>query len=1025
MANYKYDLNEIYKATNNGLDIILKYYPEAQKNGRFVNFKIRDENTASACICPAQKSPSGNAFIKDFGGRNYQPIDLVMEHENLEFLDALKFIANDFKIPGLTSQFSKAKYKEKLAPKNAKLNSHTFDFKDQLTEYELKNIGAFVTQEQCDQYSLKTVNSYTKVKIFKPGSKKYEQYGDKKIIQTTLSTESYPIYVFDLKKWQKIYKPLNEDKRFRFAYAGDKPTNFVFGLSQLQKEYEQLQKQYKIDSQEAIKGGFPLGKDKEDYRVEKVIICGGDRDAFNAISLGYFAVWLNSETAKLPYEVYKQLKKYAKEILYCGDIDDTGFSETKKLAKQYIDIKIIRLPEWLKNYTYRKKPKKDLKDFVDTLANQKKDDEDDKALKYVKKQFDKLVKNALPFKFWFEKFDAKGKFKGWDISNEALIQFMEFEGFYKYKDEYSKEDYNYIKFIEDANKVKTNKIQKVSESDLEAHPVNYLKKTYQPISLINFTIRSPQIKAQKLNTLPIIDLKLSRNDKNTQRFYFKNGIATIKKDKITLDHYSESLDYQLFEDQIIDRNFKIPKKPPFKIFLNDKEEWDIEILDHNNDFLNFCINTARIHWRHTHEHQFLKREKVIINDKSLSSEEKDKALKKIQQEKLEYRLNHKFKIDEKNLTDKQIAEQKLVLINRIFAFGYLLHGYKVESKAWLVYAMDNRISENNDSNGGSGKSLVFLKALKVLQNIVAPPSSTLKKSEDTFSLSNVNDQTSTVIYNDLAKNFPFRSVYELVTEDFSVRIMHKGYKTIPFAHSPKLVVTTNFALYDDGSSNRRVLFSTFSDYYHAKSDLDDQSYEPKHDFTEDFFTEWDQKQWDDYHNFAFSSLQFYLNTNKKIDPPNTNIQKRNALQKIGSYDGFLDWADVYFENPNNRDVHLCKIDLYNSFKDYIGSTKLKPQKFKTKLQEYCKLKEWKFNPPRLDSVNDDGRIMKTVSYTNFEFVYIQTPGKDLTNYWNVPSDKQDVVDNVSGADPKPHDEDTGNTPPWEENNPNNIIDSIE
>ncbi len=1025
MANYKYDLNEIYKATDNGLDIILKYYPEAQKNGRFVNFKIRDENTASASICAPQKSPTGFAFIKDFGGRNYQPIDIVMERESLEFLDALKFIANEFKIPGLTSQFSKAKYKEKEAPKNAKINAHTFDFKDKLTEYELKNIGAFVTQDHCDTYNLKSVNAYDRVKKFKPGTKKYDQYGDKKVIQTTLSTESYPIYVFDQKKWQKIYKPLNEDKRFRFAYAGDKPTNYMFGLNQLKTEYDKLQEQFKIDSKKALAGGYPLGKTEEDYRIEKVIICGGDRDAFNAISLGYFAVWLNSETAKLPYELYKKLKEYAKEIYYCGDIDDTGFSETKKLAKQYIDIKIIRLPEWLKQYTYRGKPKKDLKDFVDTLANRKKDDDNDKALNYVKKQFDKLIKNALPFKFWFEKKDAKGKFKGWDISNKALIQFMEFEGFYKYKNEYSKDDYSYVKFIEDEYGQKTNKIKQVCESDLEAHPVKYLEKTYRPISLINFTIRSPQIKAQKLNTLPIIDLNLDRYTKDLQRFYFKNGIATISKDKISLQPYNESLDFQLFEHNIIDRNFKTSKKPPFRIFINDKEEWDIEILDKNNDFLNFCINTARIHWRHTHERQFLKREKIIVSDKSLSDDDKDKALKAIEKEKTEYRLNNKFKIDEKKLTDKQIAEQKLVLINRIFAFGYLLHGYKVDSKAWLVYAMDNRISNDNDSNGGSGKSLVFLKALKVLKNIVAPPASTLKKSEDTFSLSNVSDETSTVVYNDLAKNFPFRTVYELVTEDFNVRIMHKGYITIPFSKSPKLAVTTNFALYDDGSSNRRVLFSTFSDYYHAKSDLDDESYEPKDDFTEDFFTEWDQSQWDDYHNFAFSALQFYLNTHKKIDPPNTNIQKRNALQKIGSYDGFLDWAEVYFENAQNRDLHLCKIDLYNSFKDYIGSTKLKPQKFKSKLQDYCKVKGWKFNPPRLESVDDNGRIMKTVNYTNYEFIYIQTPGEALTNYWNVPSDKQDAVDNVSGADPKPHDNETDNTPPWEKDTPNNIIDDIE
>jgi hypothetical protein len=48
-------------------------------------------------------------------------------------------------------------------------------------------------------------------------------------------------------------------------------------------------------------------------------------------------------------------------------------------------------------------------------------------------------------------------------------------------------------------------------------------------------------------------------------------------------------------------------------------------------------------------------------------------------------------------------EQKLHLINKIYCIGYLLHTGIKYCKPWCVFAMDNKISETGESNGGSGK----------------------------------------------------------------------------------------------------------------------------------------------------------------------------------------------------------------------------------------------------------------------------------------------------------------------------------
>lgn len=91
----------ILSATNYGLDIILRYYPQAaEAMSRKKHFKLReDEKTASASI-----KLFGDCYIvKDFGsGKAQSCFDIVMEKERLNsFSDALTFICKAFAIPGL------------------------------------------------------------------------------------------------------------------------------------------------------------------------------------------------------------------------------------------------------------------------------------------------------------------------------------------------------------------------------------------------------------------------------------------------------------------------------------------------------------------------------------------------------------------------------------------------------------------------------------------------------------------------------------------------------------------------------------------------------------------------------------------------------------------------------------------------------------------------------------------------------------------------------------------------------------
>jgi hypothetical protein len=98
------------------------------------------------------------------------------------------------------------------------------------------------------------------------------------------------------------------------------------------------------------------------------------------------------------------------------------------------------------------------------------------------------------------------------------------------------------------------------------------------------------------------------------------------------------------------------------------------------------VNASRIHWR-----KELEKELDELPEKDAE----------------EYREKYRFAIDGPKLTEEEIMEQKLHLVNKIFSIGYLLHRHKTQSRAWAVFAMDNILGEEGESNGRSGKSFCY------------------------------------------------------------------------------------------------------------------------------------------------------------------------------------------------------------------------------------------------------------------------------------------------------------------------------
>jgi hypothetical protein len=80
--------DDLYEKTNNGLNIIYYFYPQAREcvEGHAKHFKLRtDERTPSATV----KQISGIWKVTDFGdaGRAISPVDICMQEKNLSFTE--------------------------------------------------------------------------------------------------------------------------------------------------------------------------------------------------------------------------------------------------------------------------------------------------------------------------------------------------------------------------------------------------------------------------------------------------------------------------------------------------------------------------------------------------------------------------------------------------------------------------------------------------------------------------------------------------------------------------------------------------------------------------------------------------------------------------------------------------------------------------------------------------------------------------------------------------------------------------
>jgi len=203
--------------------------------------------------------------------------------------------------------------------------------------------------------------------------------------------------------------------------------------------------------------------------------------------------------------------------------------------------------------------------------------------------------------------------------------------------------------------------------------------------------------------------------------------------------------------------------------------------------------------------------------------------------------------------------------------GYILHHYKLRNYAKALMIIED-VEDQEEARGRSGKGLIaqFIEWIRW----TVQQDGRNYKSDSQFKMQQIVPGVQVFYLNDPAPNVLMNQFYNFITDDWLVESKGKKSYTIPFKHSPKIMITTNYLpnLESDSDKDRFIVMAIKKHYGSHRSIRDD--------FPDVIFFSEDWPHADKLMaiNFAIECIQLYLNhgvVNYTSEP-----MKRNAAQRI-------------------------------------------------------------------------------------------------------------------------------------------------
>jgi len=249
--------------------------------------------------------------------------------------------------------------------------------------------------------------------------------------------------------------------------------------------------------------------------------------------------------------------------------------------------------------------------------------------------------------------------------------------------------------------------------------------------------------------------------------------------------------------------------------------------------------------------------------------------------------------------------------------GFMMHGHKNLSYCPAVILNDEVISDNPE--GGTGKG-IFMNALSHMKKLVTIDGKAFA-FEKSFAYQLVSVDTQILCFDDVKKYFNFERLFSVVTEGLTLEKKNKDAIKIPFSKSPKIAITTNYAIKGTGNSFQRRKWELELYQHYTKS------YTPQDEFGKLFFGDWDDDEWCVFDNYMIECLQLYLREGL-VESEFVNLKIRQ-LSASTSHD-FIEWCGLLAgANQNEKlgiGLKIYKNELYfdfiNEYPDYGPKSKM-------------------------------------------------------------------------------------------------------
>ena len=193
--------------------------------------------------------------------------------------------------------------------------------------------------------------------------------------------------------------------------------------------------------------------------------------------------------------------------------------------------------------------------------------------------------------------------------------------------------------------------------------------------------------------------------------------------------------------------------------------------------------------------------------------------------------------------------------------------------------------------------------------------------ERSFAYQLVSADTQILCFDDVKKYFDFERLFSVVTEGLTLEKKNKDAIKIPFEKSPKIAITTNYAIKGSGNSFARRKWEIELHQHYNKS------YSPLDEFNKLMFGDWDDSEWCIFDNYMVDCLQLHLNEGL-IKSSFVNLEVRQLSAE--TCHEFIEWCGLLQGQSINtklqRDKRIYKQELYFDFieenPDYAPKSKM-------------------------------------------------------------------------------------------------------